>query len=142
MGFIRKELREVFGLKEAENHIVGSKVRLIPDIYEDEDDVFDETEIRSYFISEDDLENEFTIMDMGIEEAKLLETGRGNETVWSTFNELATKDQRNIIKHKIKNWDDDRIIVIMGKTVLDGYHQLIANILSGKRVKYIDLQES
>ncbi len=74
-----KKLREAFNLLEA---TPSTQVSLIPDLYEDEDEVWDETEIRSSFIEEDDLNRTFTLQIMSPEEAKGLETGGSNQTVW------------------------------------------------------------
>lgn len=45
------------------------------------------------------------------------------------------------MRQKSKNFDNDRIIVVMNKTVLDGNHHLIAGILTNKPIKYIDVGE-
>lgn len=119
----------------------NNKVSLIPDLYEDEDELYDDSEIISSFIDEEDLEREYTVNYMTPEVAKTLTTAKNDATVLETYYNHAEEEQKNIVNDKMKSWDDERIIVIMNKTVLDGNHHLVAGILSSRNIKYIDIAE-
>ena len=54
---------------------------------------------------------------------------------------FASKEQRDIVKHKRKYFDNDRVIVVKGNIILDGNHHTVAAILSDKPIKYIDLND-
>lgn len=133
------DIRKYINLIESATN--APTVMLIPDIYRDEDELFDETEIVGNFIDDEDLERTFTVKTMSPEKAKELTPPRKDETVWNIFNDYAEEDQKELVQDKIDHWDDGRILVLMNTSVLDGNHQVIASILSGKPFKYIDLDE-
>ena len=139
MDNLMKHLKEAWALFESDS--ITNKVSLIPDLYEDEEEVFDTSEIRSEFIDESDLEKEFTIKVMEPQVAKTIESSISNSTVWEVYNASSSNEQKKLVQYKVKNWDDDRIVLLMGKTLLDGNHHLIAGILSNNKIKYIDLSE-
>lgn len=119
----------------------NQRVRLIPDIYEDEDEVWDEDEALSVFIDESDLEKDFTVRELTPEMAKTLTTPRKDTTVWDAFQDFATEEQEELVKHKVESWDQDRIVVVMNKILIDGNHHVIAGIMANRPIKYIDLAE-
>lgn len=127
-------------LMEAYN--AGDKVRIVPDLYEDEWEAMDESEIRHSFLEEEDLDNEFTVRIMAPDMAKnKLMTPRGDMTIWESFESFYDKDSDDIVNDKIRFWDNDRIVLTMNGSVIDGNHHVIAAIKSGKPIKYIDLME-
>lgn len=107
----------------------------------DEEELTDSSEYRYDYITEEDLDRDFTVRTFSPDEAKQLLTPIGDATVWSSYSDHASEDQRSIVEYKSKFFDDSRIVLIANNTLLDGHHHLIAAILSNKPVKYIDLYE-
>jgi hypothetical protein len=122
-----------------ETTLLEQTVRLT-DLYDD-DELNDESEELYHFLSDDDLDIDFEVHTMTPEEAKTYTTARDDMTVFQSFKDHATKDQKAIVKSKISRYDTSRIIVTMNKTVLDGNHQLIAGIMANKPIKYINLAD-
>lgn len=117
------------------------KVRLVPDIYDDEYDAMDETEQRSYFIDPEDLDREFTVHTMTAEDAAAILTLRGDMTVMDAYHDLASDEQTNMVANKLTVYDSSRIVVLLGNKMLDGYHHLVASVLKNKPIKFIDIGE-
>lgn len=120
-------------------NIFENTIRLT-DLY-DEDELNDKKEALHLFINEEDLEKEFTIHQMSPEEALTYENWQDNMTVFNTFKKFATKDQKQLVKYKRDRYDNNRVIVVMHKTVLDGNHHLIAGILNKQPIKYINVAD-
>ena len=62
-------------------------------------------------------------------------------TVFESFVDNANKDQKEIVKDKMRSFDTNRIIVTSNDKVVDGNHHLIAAIKLDKPIKYINLQD-
>ncbi len=127
--------------KMIENASSTQTARLVPDLYDDEYEAMDSEEQRSAFIEEEDFETDFTVFTMTPEQAKKVLTLRGDMTVFDAYQELGDKRAKSMIKDKTTTYDKERIVLMMGENLLDGYHHLIAGILTNNPVKYIDLME-
>lgn len=112
----------------------------LTDLY-DEDELNDSTEQLSQYIDEHDYDKDYVIRVMSPEAAKTYLTPMNDMTVYESFINFATKEQKKVVKEKSKHYDNNRIIVVMNKTVVDGNHHLIAGILANKSIKYIDVGE-
>ena len=112
----------------------------LTDFY-DEFELNDTSEALHEFISEDDFDTKFTVRIANADQLKTLKTHMGEDTVYDAFNNFATDEQKAIVQNKINRWDSSRIVVIANQTLLDGYHQVVAAILSNRPQKYIDIYE-
>jgi hypothetical protein len=112
----------------------------LTDFY-DESELNDTSEALHEFVSEDDFNTKFTVRLANSDQLKTLKTHMGEDTVLDVFNDFATEEQKQIVQNKIDRWDSTRIVVIANQTLLDGYHQVIAAILSNRPQKYIDIYE-
>jgi hypothetical protein len=118
---------------------ISQKIRL-QDLYDDYE-LNDSSEAKYNFLSPEDLNKQFTIKTMSPQEMKNLKTHFGDNTVIDVYKNFATPDQKQIVDDKIKYFEHDRIVLIANKTLLDGYHHVVAGILSNRPVKYIDIYE-
>jgi hypothetical protein len=84
---------------------------------------------------------EFPVHVMEPDQLTQLQTAFGEDTVIDAYNEHAAASQKRIVKDKMKNFDPNRIVVIANKTLIDGNHHVVAAILLGKPVKYINLYD-
>lgn len=112
----------------------------LSDIYE-EDELYDESEVLYQWISPEDHDHDFTIHTMQPEELLKLQTAFGEDTVYDAYNTHASREQKKIVQDKIKNFDNNRIVVIANKTLIDGNHHVIAAIKLNKPARYIDIYE-
>lgn len=117
--------------------ITEATVRLT-DLY-DEHELNDQSEQLYSYVDDDDLQKDFVIHEMTPAQAKTYVTARDDMTVYASFRKFATKAQKQLVRDKLKQYDANRIIVVINKTVLDGNHQLIAGIMANQPIKYIDL---
>jgi len=111
------------------------------DIY-DERDLDDETETLSLEVGEDELAFDFTV---GMIEANALEAVKtyiGDMTVKEAFEEFAEGDQQEFVRRLTEGFDEDRVVILRGETMVDGNHHLMAAILIGKPVRFIDLDDA
>lgn len=120
------------------NGMAGGPTVKLSDLY-DYDEFSDDSEALHDFTEESDYDKSFVVKSMNPETAKKLQTFRDDMTVIDAYDDFATKEQKNLVKWKMRNYDNDRIVVIAGKTLVDGNHHVVAAILSGKPIKYIDL---
>lgn len=111
----------------------------IQDLYPD-NEWDDENEAIYHFVDSEILDQKFTVKTMSAEQAKEYTTGNG-EYIMDIFEQYAETWQRKLVQNKIKNWDNDRIIVVDGKIVIDGNHQIVAGILANKPIKFIDINQ-
>lgn len=72
---------------------------------------------------------------------KQFKTMQEDMTVFESYTNHAHKDQKEIVKDKMRSFDSDRIIVTSNNKVVDGNHHLIAAIKMNKPIKYINLQD-
>lgn len=112
----------------------------LEDLY-DWDELNDEGEQLYHWVDKNDLEKEFEVKQMSPEQAKGLDTARDDMTVFDAYNKFASKQQKKLVDDKIKHYDFNRVVVLANTTVVDGNHQVIAAILSGNPLKYIDLYD-
>ena len=93
-----------------------------------------------------DLEEErnfvYDVKSMNADKAKsTLKTMNEDSTVFQAYKDFATDDQKELVSHKKRLFDRDRIIVTSRNKVVDGNHHVIAAIELGKPILYIDLQD-
>ena len=115
-----------------------SNTILITDLYS-ERDLTDESELISQYAPPIDWDNPLTIKVMPVDQIKTLLDIRERSILQSFRN--ATKDQRELVKYKIDNFDAERIVVLCDDTVIDGNHHVIAAIRASKPIRYVDLSE-
>ena len=110
----------------------------LSDLYDD-DELTDPRESLHLYVDEKDLLLDFPIKEMSPQEAKTYMTPRGDITVFDAFKKFASKDQKQLVKEKAKQYDHSRIIVLCNDTVVDGNHHLLAGIIAKQPIKYINL---
>jgi hypothetical protein len=125
--------------KKYKMQITENSTVKLNDIYDDE---IDEDELLFHYIDDDMMNYPYTVREIIPKDAKNLLTAIGDMTILDAFKHYADKEQKNMIKDKIKHFDDNRIIVLHGKKVLDGNHHLIAAIKLNKKIRFIDLSEN
>lgn len=82
----------------------------------------------------------FQIKTLSPEQTKQLKVN-GDQTVLGIYMDYAESWQKQLVKRKMKKFDDSRVIVLRGGYVLDGNHHTIAAIQLNQPVHYIDLDE-
>ena len=118
--------------------IMENETVKLSDLY-DYDEFMDTSEALHDFSDKSDYDKTFTVHEMSPESASQLKTCRDDTTVINSYKDFASKEQKSIVKDKMRNFDADRIVVIAGTTLVDGNHHVVAAILSGKPIKYINL---
>jgi hypothetical protein len=112
----------------------------LADLY-DEHELQDQSEELQAYLDADDLVREFLVHTMSPTQAKTFRTARDDMTVFAAFKKFASQAQKQLVRDKARQFDNNRIIVVINRTVVDGNHQLIAGILADRPIKYIDLAE-
>ena len=112
----------------------------LTDIY-DYDELHDETERLYNYIDDEDLKRDFTVRNMSPQEARTFTVGGDNTLIMDAYKNFASREQKRLVKEKMKYYDYNRIVVVMNKTIIDGNHQIVAGILAKQPIKYIDLAE-
>lgn len=114
----------------------------IEDLY-DNREITDDRELLGQMLPEYDWEGfDFTVGTKSFDDLSKLVGNDGSTPVLDAFEHYADLDSEAIVEGKVKDFDEDRIIVLMGKVVLDGNHHLVAAERLGKSVRFIDLEES
>ncbi len=113
----------------------------LSDLYSDEE-LTDASEYLHNYIDEDDLTRDFLVHEMTPAQAKTYVTPRDDMAVFDAFKRFATRDQKRLVKKKAANYDQDRVIVVFNKTVLDGNHHLVAGIVANRPIKFINLADT
>lgn len=118
----------------------------LSEIYRDDPTLFSEGEMLALWVESngvDCLDDAFTVRQMPPEEARNLLGPRGGlDTVLDLFDRLGKKNpSRALVKEKMRDFEDDRIIVVAGDCVMDGNHHLVAALHLGRPVFVIDLEE-
>jgi hypothetical protein len=74
---------------------------------------------------------------------KQLTTYKNDTTVFDAYKEYADREQKKIVKHYIQNNSQlhETPIVINNTTALDGYHRIIAAILTKQNLRAIDISD-
>ena len=101
----------------------------------------DEDELLAQYVDDEILEQDFTVTTLEAAGLTKLMTPDGATTVLEAFKLHATKAQKSIVIYSKKYFNEDRVIVVSGQTVIDGYHHVVAAHQLGKDVRLIDLEE-
>ena len=112
----------------------------LTDMY-DSDELTNKSEILYNFVDDNDLDRNFIINTMSPQEAMTFTIGRDNTLIMDAYKQFASINQKRLVKEKMKNYDHNRIVVVMNKTIVDGNHQIVAGILAKQPIKYIDLAD-
>ena len=110
------------------------------DLYEPAD-LLDPTERISQEIPPAEWEDSFIVTNISHEDLRLLDCGDESMTILELFERTATPSQRALVESKARDFDDDRIIVISGYTVIDGQHHVVAAHKAGRDVVALDLSQ-
>ena len=78
---------------------------------------------------------------MTAEQAKATVMARGDLTLWDAYERDASKKQKAIVARKAKSYDTNRVVVLDGTEIIDGNHHVIAAILTGNPILYVDLTD-
>ena len=72
-----------------------------------------------------------------------LTTYKDDTTVFQAYKDFADRDQQQIVNHYKKNRNElhENPIVIDNNTALDGYHRIIAAILTKQSLKVLDVSD-
>ncbi len=122
--------------------ITPKKVRLT-DLYSNSE-LSDCTELLGRMVDEFGLglvKFPFTVRTMTAEQARKVRMFGQQRTVEAAFKK-ADGARRKVVAGKVKNFDNDRILVLSGGDMIDGHHHLMAAIKTGKPISYIDLDEA
>lgn len=101
----------------------------------------DEQEAIFHRVDAADLDHKFVVHEMSPDQAKTYLTLRGDMTVVEAFQQFATKDQKRLVRYKVRHFDASRVIVTEDHCVIDGSHHLMAGVVAQRPIKYIDLAE-
>lgn len=112
----------------------------LTDIY-DERDLWDEDEAISIHVDDASLKLSYEKRVIPHADLASLVSMDGTSTVISVYEDHGDEDQKELVAWKVKEFEEDRVIVIMGNVVIDGNHHLVAAHLSGRDVTAIDLNE-
>lgn len=118
---------------------VGNQIRLI-DIYSPSE-LSDESEVIAHEVSPMEWDQPLTVKTMTPDEAKRVESRHPGLSLIDSYTKDASKKQKKIVADKIAKYDEERIVVLSGDTIIDGNHHVIAGILGGKPILYVDLAE-
>jgi len=66
----------------------------------------------------------------------------GSTTVMEAYRDYAEVAQRALVAHRTRNFDEERVIVMQGKRLIDGYHHFMAAANIGRPVMFIDLEKA
>jgi nitrogenase subunit NifH len=105
----------------------------------DNGELWDEREYISNF--SEHANDEFTVQIMPHAEIKKVMTNHGDKTVLQAFRDHAASWQKKLVADKVKNYDNTRIVVMNGNSIVDGNHHLVATYKAKKDLKFIDLEE-
>lgn len=100
-------------------------------------ELMDETEMLGLAVCGNDFERDLRVTLLSA--SGLATLTHRDETVIELYEREATKSQRSLVKRKMKNFDEDRIVVVEGTDLIDGFHHVIAAHLLGRDVQVIDL---
>lgn len=117
----------------------GQQIRLI-DIYSPSE-LADESETIAHEVSPMEWDQPLTVRSMTPEEALSIESRQKGLRLIDSYTKDASKKQKKIVADKIAEYDEERIVVLCDNTIVDGNHHVIAGILSGKPILYVDLSE-
>lgn len=102
----------------------------------------DEDELLYHHASEEALTFDFTVKVLTASDIAELTAADGMSRVVDVFEDHAEDAQRNLVDEKMAQFDADRVIVISGDDLVDGYHHAIAAWMLGCEVRCIDLAEA
>lgn len=116
------------------------------ELYRDDSTLFDPTEALGRWLDDAGmcaLDTAFTVREMALPEAGRLVGMDGETPVLELFRTLGRRSKsRAIVKEKMRDFEEGRIIVIEGDKVLDGNHHLVAALQLGRPVLVIDMDDA
>jgi hypothetical protein len=113
----------------------------LADIYS-EDELNYDAELIYNQIRDDILGFDFTVSSMDPEGIAALLAPDGASTVLGTFDNFADREQRELVLDNVEDFDTERVVVVTGRTLIDGYHHVIAAHKTRRSVPFIDLAEA
>lgn len=122
-----------------ESYAAGQSI-LITDLY-DTHELTDESEALGHVAPPIYWDDPLTIKSMSAEQAKATVMARGDLTLWDAYERDASKKQKAIVARKAKSYDTNRVVVLDGTEIIDGNHHVIAAILTGNPILYVDLTD-
>lgn len=110
------------------------------DIYGSIDDVDESEMIRSYIDSPNDWELQFPIKTFTANDLKQLQVANSMNTILDVYDKYATDKQKTNVKYYVNNAVERNAtpIVVVGKTLADGHHRVVAAILTNSSLQGID----
>lgn len=109
------------------------------DLY-DQEELENPREALHDFVTPDLLDKDFQVLEMQPAELKRLESFRDNTTIPEMYRH-SSREQKELVLQKMKRFDSQRVVVIAGTTLLDGYHHVMAAIKLNRSVQYINIYE-
>lgn len=104
-------------------------------------DLSDEEEILHQFVDEELEDATFEVLIMAPQSFDGLRCHDGATKPMDAFRDHAERWQKDMVADLCKNLPEDRIILVSGNLVVDGYHHLVAAAQLGRSVNYIDLEQ-
>ena len=83
------------------------------------------------------------IIELSVEKLLQLTTYQDDTTVFRAYKDFADSEQKKIVKPYTKNTDElhENPVVINNNTALDGYHRIVAAILTKQPLKALDISD-
>lgn len=113
----------------------------LTDIYT-EDELNQEDELLFHVASDEALVFDFEVRTLSHASLAGVMTHRGDASVIDSMSLYATQEQLELIAHKVAHFDEARVLVMEGESLVDGNHHLAAAHRAGRDVFYIDLGQS
>lgn len=104
-----------------------------------EDELRDDNEILFHHLPEDVEGTNFEVRQMPASGLVRVLTPLGDVSLVQAFSDHADADQKELVREKMRSFDQDRIVVLNELRAIDGNHHLIAAFLSRQPVLFIDL---
>ncbi len=110
----------------------------LSDIY-DIRDLDDEEEFLFHHLDEEDLSRDFAVQTLAHDQiAHLLHPDRTSH-ILELYRDFGDARAQDVVARKMLDFDTDRIVLIRGQVLLDGYHHVVAAHQLGHCVRCLDL---
>lgn len=122
---------------------MGNNTMSINDIYGDIEYNIPESEALYNAIDPEMGDIQIPIKTLSPDQLLKLTTYKDDTTVFQAYKDFADRDQKQIVNHYKKNRNElhETPIVINNNTALDGYHRIIAAILTKQSLKVLDISD-